>query len=70
MCLELNFASINRVREKREIENGRRRGNKINFTSRSLKVRVFSRSTGQCLNELGPSCIKKKIGIGPSSFRH
>jgi len=43
MCLELNFAFINRVREKEKLKNGRGRRNKINFSSGPAQVRDFSK---------------------------
>ena len=41
MCLELNFAFINRVREKEKLKNGRGRRNKINLTSGPAEVKDF-----------------------------
>lgn len=41
MCLELNFAFINRVREKEKLKNGRGRRNKISLTSGPAEVKDF-----------------------------
>lgn len=46
MCLELNFAFINRVREKEKLKNGRGRRNKISFTSGPAKVMDFQNILG------------------------
>lgn len=46
MCLELNFAFINRVREKEKLKNGRGRRNKISLTSGPAKVMDFQNILG------------------------
>ena len=46
MCLELNFAFINRVREKEKLKNGRGRRNKISLTSGSAEVQDFHNILG------------------------
>ena len=46
MCLELNFAFINRVREKEKLKNGRGRRNKISLTSGPAEVKDFHNILG------------------------
>lgn len=46
MCLELNFAFINRVREKEKLKNGRGRRNKISLTSGPAEVQDFHNILG------------------------